>query len=85
MTPHQKQTSHISLARLKKGTKARIVEVTAGKQMSLRLSTLGLRLGAQILKINAFALRGPVTVKIGSTIIALGHGMAEKVLVEPHL
>ena len=72
----------IPLAKLKKGVKAKIVEVTAGKQMAHRLSSIGLRHGAYITKLSTFALKGPVTVKVGSTTIALGHGMAEKVMVE---
>ncbi|MFH0877868.1 MAG: FeoA family protein [Candidatus Omnitrophota bacterium] len=72
------------LTKLGKGKKATIVELNAGRQGSHRLSSLGLRLGRHITKISSFALRGPVTVKAGSTTIALGHGMAEKVIVEFH-
>lgn len=80
---HFKHPSVISLAKLKKDTRAKVVEVAGGRQVALRLSTLGLRPGSHFLKVSSFALRGPVTVKVGSTTIALGHGMAEKVLVEP--
>ena len=71
----------IPLTKLKKGAKAKVIEITAGKQLALRLSHLGLRHGGHLTKISAFALRGPVTVKVGATTIALGHGMAEKVMV----
>ena len=76
--------SSIPLTKLKKGAKAKILEVKVSKQMALRLSHLGIRPGCSIAKISNFALRGPVTVKVGSATIALGHGMAEKVVVEPH-
>ena len=72
------------LTRLKIGTKAKILEVAAGKQAAHRLSTMGLRVGAHITRISTFVLRGPVTVKVGSTTIAIGHGMAEKIIVESH-
>ena len=72
------------LTRLKKGQKATIAEIAGGRCVSHRLSSLGLRTGAHVTKLNAFALRGPVTVRVGHTTIALGHGMAEKILVEPH-
>ncbi len=52
--------------------------------MALRLSSLGLRPGMWLTKISAFALKGPVTVKVGQTTLALGHGMAEKIFVESH-
>jgi ferrous iron transport protein A len=74
----------IPLTKLKRGTKAKIVEVAAGKQAAHRLSTMGLRVGVHIARISTFVLRGPVTVKVGSTTIALGHGMAEKIIVESH-
>jgi Fe2+ transport system protein FeoA len=74
----------IPLTKLKKGAKAKIIEIAAGKSASLRLSTLGIRAGAHLTKVSSFVLKGPVTVKAGATTIALGHGMAEKVIVEPH-
>ncbi|MFH1691557.1 MAG: FeoA family protein [Candidatus Omnitrophota bacterium] len=74
--------SHIPLTKLKKGLRAKVVEISSGKQAAHRLSTLGIRLGGYVVKVSAFALKGPVTVKVGSSVIALGHGMAEKVIVE---
>ena len=73
----------IPLTQLAKGACAQIFEVHAGKQVAHRLSTLGMRPGVRLRKISAFVLRGPITVKIGATVIALGHGMAEKVIVSP--
>lgn len=84
MTDQQKQPATISLAKLKKRTRAKIVEISGAKPLALKLSAMGLRTGAYLVKISAFALKGPVTVKVGSTTIALGHSMAEKVSVEPH-
>lgn len=74
----------VTLIKIKKNTKVKIVEVGGGKLMALRLSSLGLRPGMWLTKISAFALRGPVTVKVGQTTLALGHGMAEKIFVESH-
>ena len=72
----------MTLTKLKKGKSAKVVEVAGGKQVSHRLSSLGLRVGVSVSKISDFALKGPVAVKVGSTTIALGHTMAEKVMVE---
>lgn len=72
----------ISLTKLKKGIRAKIVEVHGGRQAAHRLSVLGLRPGICILKLSSFALQGPVMVRCGSTTLALGHGLAQKVLVE---
>lgn len=80
-----KNTSYIPLTKLKKGVRAKVVETASGKQASHRLSMLGIRVGGYVVKLSSFALRGPVTVKVGSSTLALGHGMAEKVMVEPVL
>lgn len=47
-----------------------------------RLNNMGLHLGRDIIKINHLALRGPVTVKMGRSTIAIGHGVARKIIVE---
>ncbi len=83
MTSQHKEITIISLTKLKRGGKAKIIEVAAPKQMVLRLSALGLRPGASLEKIGTFVLRGPITVKVGRATIALGHSMAKKVMVEP--
>ncbi len=80
-----KNISYIPLTKLKKGAAAKVVEIISGKQAAHRLSALGIRLGGHVVKLSTFALRGPVTIKVGSSTIALGHGMAEKVMVEPVL
>lgn len=72
----------ISLVRVKKGIKVKIVELPSGKLLASRLSALGLRVGTCVTKISAFALKGPITVKVGSTTLALGHTMAEKIIVD---
>lgn len=74
--------SEVSLARVKKGIKVKIVRIVAGATMSQRLSSLGLRPGACITKISDFAMKGPVTLRVGRATLALGHGMAEKVVVD---
>ncbi len=58
-----------------------IVEIHGGQKISSRLSTLGLVVGANIKKISRHILQGPVVVETGRTQIAIGSGMAQKVLV----
>ncbi len=72
----------ISLNVVKKLEKVKILEVTAGRMANARLSALGLRPGALVTKISSFALRGPVMLKVGRSTIAIGHGMAEKIIVD---
>lgn len=72
----------VSLFKLKENKKARISEVSGGNVLKHRLMSMGIYPGRQIIKLSHMALRGPVTIKVGRSFIALGHNMASKVLVE---
>ena len=72
----------MSLNRVKKDLKVKVLEIAAGRMANARLSSLGLRPGVMVTKISSFALRGPVTLKVGRSTIAIGHGMAEKIIVD---
>ena len=72
----------VSLNKVKKGLKVKILEVATGRMAAARLSSLGLRPGAYITKFSSFALRGPVTLRVGRSTVAIGHGMAEKIIVD---
>jgi len=58
-----------------------IVEIHGGHVMVSRLSTLGLMVGAKIKKVSQHIMQGPVVIEIGRTQIAIGIGIAKKVLV----
>lgn len=60
---------------------ARIIEIRAGHRLKERLAGLGLVPGGtvEILRDNG----GPLLLAIGDTRLALGRGMAHKILVSP--
>lgn len=62
--------------------KGRIIQIKGGIIAAKRLEVLGVRPGKDIIKINAHFWRGPITVKVNSSVVAIGHGIASKVLVE---
>ena len=70
------------LTQIKKGNTVKVVEINGGQQFRKKIDAIGLRVGSQITKISAQVLNGPITIKIGSTKLALGHGMAKKILVD---
>jgi len=74
--------NRISLSSLKKGEKAIIISHKGGRGFENRMSSLGLRPDAVIKKISSQLFRGPVTVQIGNSQVAIGHGMANRILVE---
>ena len=72
----------ISLLRMKENQKGRIIELLGGASFKHKMLSMGLYPGKEITKISHFALRGPVTVKAGRSIIAFGHGVAGKILLK---
>jgi len=72
----------ISLVQLKEKSKARVLEISGGSSLQHKLMSLGIYPGREIIKLSHFALRGPVTIKVGRSVLALGHTMAAKVMVE---
>ncbi len=72
----------ISIIDLKKNERAVIVSHHGGKVFERRMSSLGLRPHAVIKKISSQLFHGPVTIQVGNSQVALGHGMARRIYVE---
>ena len=64
------------------GEKVRVVSVDGGHVMNQRLTSMGLRVGSVVRRQNTHRF-GPVIVSLGTTRLAVGRGMARKVVVEP--
>lgn len=47
-----------------------------------RLNAMGIRPGKQITKVSSMFMRGPVTIQVDNAQLALGFGMARRILVE---
>ena len=71
----------ISLVKLKSNRRGRIVEILGGSGLEAKLEGMGLYAGKEIAKVSHIGLRGPVVIKVGRSILALGHGVAAKVIV----
>ena len=61
----------------------RISGIDGGHEVRARLATMGLLPGAVLSVLNRGPLGGPLLIEIDGTRIALGRGVARKVLVEP--
>jgi ferrous iron transport protein A len=72
----------ISLIQMKPGQKGKVAEIRGGSSLQHRLMGIGVYLGKDITKLSQFVLRGPIAIKAGRTMVALGHSMAAKVIVE---
>ncbi len=64
------------------GKEGRVVSIGGGMGLRRRLEALGVRVGVKIKKTSAHFMRGPVVVRTGNTEVAIGYGMARRVMVE---
>jgi ferrous iron transport protein A len=71
-----------TLSRMDAGEEGVIRKIEGGYGLQKRLACLGLRVGKTVKKITSEPLRGPVVVEVDGTHVAIGRGMAEKILVE---
>jgi ferrous iron transport protein A len=69
-----------SLADLGAGDKGVIAGVQGGMGIIQRLDAMGLRPGVAVVKVSGHPFGGPVVVRTGNMRIALGFGMAKKIL-----
>ncbi|OQX89678.1 MAG: hypothetical protein B6D65_01990 [candidate division Zixibacteria bacterium 4484_93] len=73
---------NVSLVQMKPGEQGTIVAIQGGYGSRRRAESLGIRVGVSIKKISAQFMRGPIIVQVGNTTIALGFGIAQKIIVE---
>jgi DtxR family Mn-dependent transcriptional regulator len=67
---------------LAKGVKARVLGFIGGKCFKTSLRTVGIREGKNIEVVSLQPLGGPLVVKVDNTTLAVGRGMASKVIVK---
>ncbi len=72
----------IPLTKMESGKMGKVVEIQGGRGLIARLSAMGVRPGISITKVSGQIMRGPVIVSVGNTQIAIGFGMASRVIVE---
>jgi ferrous iron transport protein A len=72
----------ISLRDLELGQVGKIATIEGGHGMVNRLASLDIRPGKKIKKLSAGFMRGPVTIEVNRTQIAVGFGMAHRIMVE---
>ncbi len=72
----------VTLGQMQSGRSGKVVEIQGGHGLVNRLSALGIRPGKKITKVSSMLMRGPVTIQSGNTQIAVGFGMASRIIVE---
>ena len=74
-------SKHIPLAMVSSGETVTIVDIRAGRGLTQRLTDMGLVPGTALKVINS-QMPGPVIIDLRGSRLALGHGIAQKIIVE---
>jgi ferrous iron transport protein A len=72
----------VDLTQLEEGQSGVVTGIQGGHGLIRRLESLGIRVGKKVTKVSSQFMRGPITVRIDNSQVALGFGMARKILVE---
>jgi ferrous iron transport protein A len=72
----------IPLTDMNPGQSGIVVEILGGRGMIGRLDALGLRLCKRVRKVSSMLMRGPTVVEVDGFQIAIGYGMASRIIVE---
>ena len=72
----------ISLVQIKPNELVKILEILGGSNLESKLLSMGVYKGKLVTKLSHIGLKGPVVIKAGRTILALGHSVAEKIIIE---
>ncbi len=84
------QKRQLTLAQMEAGQTGTVVEVLGGPGFGRRrgpgfgrrLEALGIRPGKKVTKVSSMFLRGPVTLRVDNAQVAIGFGMANRILLE---
>ena len=71
----------VDLTQLEEGESGVVVDIQGGYGFIRRLESLGIRVGKKVTKVSSQLMRGPITVRIDNYQVALGFGMAKKIIV----
>jgi ferrous iron transport protein A len=73
----------ITLTRMQSGQSGTVVQIQGGHGIVSRLNSLGIMPGKKITKVSSMLMRGPVTIEVDRVQVAIGFGMANRVIVKP--
>lgn len=71
----------LPLTQMQSGQSGILTEILGGHGLVDRLNALGLRPGQRITKISSMLMRGPITIQVDRTEVAIGFGIARKIRV----
>ncbi len=72
----------MSLVEMLPGQEGTVIAIDGGQGVVNRLWVMGIFPGRKITKLSSLPAQGPVVIKVGNQELALGRGMAQRVIVE---
>ncbi len=72
----------VSLTEMAPGQSGIVASLKGGWGMVRRMQAMGIRPGVPITKTTSQPFRGPISVQVGNTQVALGFGLARRIMVE---
>ena len=76
------QGRQFTLRQMGIGQTGTVIGILGGRGLIQRLEALGIRPGKKVTKISSTLLRGPVTLRVDNAQVAIGFGMANRIIVE---
>ena len=76
------QKIQLALSQMQGGQTCTVIQILGGRGLIRRLDALGIRPGKKLTKVSSTLFRGPITLRTNQTQVAIGFGMANKILVE---
>jgi len=76
------QNEQLTLAEMRTGQTGTVVGVLGGRGLIQRLDALDIRPGKKVTKLSSTLFRGPVMLRVNNAQVAVGFGMARKIIVE---
>jgi len=64
------------------GQTGTVIGILGGRGLIQRLEALGIRPGKKVTKVSSTLFRGPVTLRVDNAQVAVGFGMANRIIVE---
>lgn len=76
------ERKQITVRQMRAGQSGKVANIEGGRGLVSRLNALGIRPGKRITKVSSVFMRGPVTVLVDRAQVAIGYGMAGKIIVD---
>lgn len=79
------RSNWVTVNQMHAGQSGRVVQVSGGRRMSTHLQALGIMPGKIVTKVSSAFMRGPVVIVVDRAQVAIGFGMASRIIVALNL